>query len=103
MESLASKLLPTQPPDGYEGTEILLAAYRGFFDNEAGRLVLADLAEYSGFYRVEDLGTSGDVLAGVNGQRRVFARIFGMLRMTADEQAQLAEAAKRERIAREQQ
>lgn len=77
-------------------TEALLTAYRAFFNSQAGQLVLADLAVYSGFYTVSDLQFGSLGLAEANGKRVVFARIHGLLNMTPDEERQLAMAVKRE-------
>jgi hypothetical protein len=80
-----------------QATEALHTAYRSFFDTPNGQLVLADLAVYSGWDTVSDLSIGALGLAEANGKRTVFARINGMLNMTADERAQLAQAVKRER------
>lgn len=77
-----------------------LAAYRATFNGngtkeEAG-LVLADLADFTGFYKVADAEATDAVLRHHAGQRSVFGRILAALRMTDAELLRLEEAARRE-------
>lgn len=87
-------------PQGIAAMEELQHAYRRFFDDRMGQLVLVDLLMYSGFYQVSDASVAGALgLAESNGKRIVFARIFHMLNMTPSELEELAQASRREQLA----
>lgn len=93
-------------PDAPRGTaamEELQFAYRRFFDDRMGQLVLVDLLGYSGWHQVLDASVAGALgLAEANGKRTVFARIFHMLNLTPSEIEELAQAARREQLANDQ-
>lgn len=76
----------------------LVQAYREVFgkEREDAEIVLADLAAFSGFYRVTPPG-AGD-MAFNEGKRAVFGHIFSMLRMTDEEVRRLEEAARHEAV-----
>jgi hypothetical protein len=80
----------------------LTASYRRLFSGQGGKgdaeAVLADLANYSGFYRVNEVGVSGEARAFTDGGRAVYGRIFRFLRLTDDELRALEEAARQEAL-----
>jgi hypothetical protein len=90
-------------PRGPAAMEELQHAYRRFFDDPLGNLVLVDLLGYSGWQQVLDASVAGALgLAEHNGKRIVFARIFHMMQLTPSELDELAQAARREQIANAQ-
>jgi len=90
--------LPAGSRRGAKAQQKLTAAYREVFKvgREEAEIVLADLAEFSGFYRVTQPG-AGD-LAFNEGMRAVYGRIFRFLRMTDQEIRELEEAARYEAV-----
>ncbi len=56
-------------------------------------LVLADLAEYSGYFFVTPTGTSADDLFRVEGSRQVFARILSLISLPMSQLEALRKAA----------
>ena len=62
-------------------------------------MVLADLANHSGFYQVMPPGTPMADLMEANGKRAVFGRLFRFLRLSEDEVRALEEAARQEALA----
>lgn len=81
----------------------LTNAYRALFTGHGGereaQIVLADLANASGFYRVNGPEFSAEARAFADGERSVYGRIFRFLRMSDAEVRQLEEAARAEAIA----
>ena len=78
----------------------LANAYHALFEGKASdqqrEMVLVDLADFSGFYKVTPGGVSHDERAFNEGQRAVYGRIISHLRMTPDERAALETAARHE-------
>lgn len=78
----------------------LQTAYDSVFGRNDGaediEIVLADLANFSGFYKVMDYGVSGEDRAHADGRRAVFARIHKFLRLTPNERTGLEIAARDE-------
>ena len=78
----------------------LQAAYDAVFNpdnrSEDVEIVLADLANYAGFYRVMDFGVSGEDRAHADGRRAVFGRIHKFLRLSPKEREGLEIAARDE-------
>lgn len=64
--------------------------------NEDKQIVLADLANKSGFYRVSGPGFSAEDRAFADGMRATYGAIHAFLRMTDDERRSLEEAARHE-------
>lgn len=62
-------------------------------------MVLADLANHSGFYQVHPPGSGLNELMEANGRRAVFGRLFRFLRLSQTELHALEEAARRESLA----
>lgn len=96
MRSLAS-----ERPDGKRrdaaAKERLRQAYASVFRGSAdAELVLADLANYCGYYKVHSPEVSMSVAFDHNARRAVFGRIFHYLNLSEDERGELAEAARRE-------
>lgn len=81
----------------------LTQAYRNLFDGRAAKreaqMVLADLANHSGFYQVLPPGAGPSELAEANGKRAVFGRLFRFLRLSEEEVRALEEAARQEALA----
>lgn len=79
----------------------LALAYHNVFkaSNEDVQLVLADLADYTGFYRVNGEGIPPDDRAFSDGKRAAFGRLFRFLNLTDDEKNALVQAARVESIA----
>jgi hypothetical protein len=78
----------------------LFAAYNRFRKGEASgedaELIIADLASFTGFYRVHP---PDDALAFQEGKRAAFGRLFYFLNLTEAEARLLAEAARAETLA----
>jgi hypothetical protein len=70
----------------------------GGANDEDRRIVLADLADFSTFYRVNGPGIAADDRAFTDGQRSVFGRLFSFLRMTEEQTRLLEEAARAEAV-----
>jgi hypothetical protein len=81
--------------------ERLTQAYRDVFcrKDESTEIVLADLANYCGFYKVPPIGSPPETLLVDQGLRAAFGRLFSFLAMTDDQLAALEGAARREAIA----
>jgi hypothetical protein len=58
------------------------------------RIVMVDLADFSGFYRVTSTADGRDEIVFNEGKRAAYARIFRYLRMSAEEMASLETAAR---------
>ncbi len=75
-------------------------AYRRLFSGHGSKadaeIVLSDLANVTGFYRVTEPGAG--TLDYQEGKRAVYGRVFRFLRMSADERAGLEEAARAEAL-----
>ena len=82
----------------------LVAAYRDVFgrDNEAVQVVLADLANHCGFYRVATPGVTPDALMYDAGMRAAYARIFNFLSLPPEHLAGLETAVRSEALTDEQ-
>lgn len=77
----------------------LTRAYRSvLLKDEESQIVLADLAEASGYYQVSPPLATGEQRAFADGMREVFSRILGRLRMTDAELVALEEAAREEAL-----
>lgn len=92
-----AKLLRVQRNRSVAETELRrIQAYNSVFlgnsTEEDRQIVLVDLADYSGFYRVTPPG-AGDVVFN-EGMRAVYGRIFRHLRMSSEEIASLEIAAR---------
>lgn len=85
-------------PRGLAAEERLRQAYANIFrtSNDDAQLVLADLADFTGFYRVNGQGIPPDDRAFSDGKRAAFGRLFRFLNLTEEERSELAEAARRE-------
>lgn len=83
---------------GPTSTIRLAGAYEAvFLLRNAGKedldLVMADLAEFSGYFAVSPPGTSAEELLDANGRRAVFARILSLIRLPMGELTRLRDAA----------
>lgn len=67
-------------------------AYKAVFDSREGQIVLADLAEHTGFYFSTHPNTSPEARAYQDGMRNVYSRILSVIRLTDDEQIALEKA-----------
>lgn len=87
-------------PDGFRrgarAQRDLMEAYRAVFRTEHGQMVLADIANDTGFYRVNGEGVSPDDRAFSDGKRAAFGRIYRFLNLTDEEQQALQVAARAE-------
>jgi hypothetical protein len=96
-------------PRGSQAQARLIAAYRSVFmpgggaTDEDKELVLADLANASGYYRVSGAGFSGEDRAFADGMRTTFGHALRFLLLSDDELRQLEEAARQEALADAQQ
>jgi hypothetical protein len=99
--SLSAKL-PLGSRRGARAAEELSTAYKALFTGHGGKpeaeMVLADLANYTGFYRVSGPESSSDERAFSDGMRAAYGRIFRFLRMSEDEVRHLEEAARLEAV-----
>ncbi|GLS17966.1 hypothetical protein GCM10007874_09820 [Labrys miyagiensis] len=78
----------------------LALAYDNLFASRHAdaQLVLADLADFTGFYRVNGPGIPPDDRAFSDGMRAAFGRLFRFLNLTDEEKAALVEAARAETL-----
>lgn len=92
-------------PRGAQASKRLVLAYRNVFlpgatpTDEDKDIVLADLANASGYYRVTGSGFSGEDRAFADGMRTVFGHAKSFLLMSQDELIELEEAARLEALA----
>lgn len=79
----------------------LAHAYRALFatTNTDAQIVLADLADFTGFFRVNGAGIGGDDRAFSDGMRAAYGRIFRFINLTDEERSALVEAARAETLA----
>lgn len=93
-----------KPPRGSKANLKLAQAYRDVFmrKDEATEIVLADLANFCGFYKVAPPGTSPETLLFEQGQRTAFGRVFHFLSLPEDRLKALEEAARQEAMADEE-
>lgn len=77
----------------------LAEAYQWLAKQPQGQLIIADLANASGFYRVNAEGVSPDDRAFSDGKRAVFGRVFRFLSLNDEEKQALAVAARLEALA----
>ncbi len=90
---------------GAQARQALAEAYLDVFvprrtASEAQKqMVLADLANASGFYRVSGPEMSGETRAFMDGMRAVYGRVFRFLHLSEQEVRELEEAARQEAIA----
>lgn len=86
---------------GAEAEHLLAEAYRTVFSTRSpeARIVLADLADFTGFYRVNGQGVPPDDRAFTDGMRAAFGRLFRFLNLTDEERAALIDAARAETLA----
>lgn len=94
-----SRLFPQRKRRKPEAALNLAEAYQQVFAGnatyDAAQVVLADLADFTGFYAVSN---DPKHMAFNEGKRAVFHRIFRSLHMTAEEKHALAEAARIETV-----
>lgn len=82
----------------------LTAAYLDVFgkQTESVEIVLADLANYCGFYKVPPIGAPPETLLVDQGLRAAFGRLFHFLSLSDDRLAALEKAARAEAQADEE-
>ena len=101
--------LASQQGEGRRGGAVsaqrLTAAYRDVFlrADESTEIVLADLANHCGFYKVPPIGSPPETLLVDQGMRSAFGRIFSFLSLPEEMLKALEEAARREAVADEEQ
>lgn len=85
-------------PRGPAATHELAMAYLSVFDRrkEDVQMVLADLADITGFYAVSSADTPPDARAYADGKRAAFGRLFHFLNLTDEERGFLEKAARTE-------
>lgn len=79
----------------------LSLAYRNVFNpsNEDAQIVLADFADFTGFFKVSGMGTSGEDRAYADGMRAAYGRIYRFMNLTDEEKQGLWDAARTEALA----
>jgi hypothetical protein len=100
--------LVTQRPEAPRGDDAKLRLARAYLSvfgqkTEDVELVLADLADFCGFYNVAPPGLSGDQLQYDAGKRASFGRLFSFLSLSDERLAALEKAARAENEANETQ
>lgn len=75
------------------------AVFTGHGSKEDAEIVLSDLANFTGFYRVNGIGVSGEDRAFADGMRLAYGRIFRFLNLTDAERRALEFAAREEALA----
>lgn len=103
MRSLASER-GERPKRDAAAKERLREAYASVFNLSSvdAQMVLADLADYCGYYKVFDPAVPMSVMADHNARRAVFGRIFHFTNLSEDERKELHQAARRETVANEE-
>jgi hypothetical protein len=95
--------LPKGHRRGPRATKTLKDAYQRVFSGHGSaddaRLVLTDLAKFSGFMSVSPQGVANEQLQYAEGQRSVYARIHDAIRMTPAEREWLEQAVRDEAFA----
>ena len=86
---------------GAAAEERLALAYRSLFSarNSDAQIVLSDLADFTGFFRVNGPGIGAEDRAFTDGMRAAYGRIFRFINLTDEECAALVEAARAETLA----
>lgn len=96
-------VLPPGSRRGLNATLKLTEAYNQVFSKPGVRedvdLVLADLAEYSGYFATMPIDAPDRALQRMEGRREVFARILSLFGVTGEEREELRRAALREMTA----
>ena len=77
----------------------LSLAYKNTFATADGKIVLADIANRTGFFRVNGPDIPSDQRAFADGMRAVYGSILPFLNLSDIDLAELAEAARQEAIA----
>lgn len=100
--SLASQ---TRKSRSVVGQDRLIKAYRDVFmrPDESTEIVLSDLANFTGFYKVPPIGSPPETLLVDQGMRSAFGRIFSFLSLPEEKLKAIEEAARREAVADEEQ
>lgn len=102
-----SRALPWHRSRNREGQLRLTQAYRNVFSGNPSRddqqIVLADLANVSGFQRVFPSEVSTEVLRYSEGKRALYAHIFSFLSLSPSDVSDLEQAARREAAIDQQQ
>ncbi len=87
---------------GARANKVLADAYRAVFrdggTSQDREIVLADFANYTGFYRVSGPGLSAEDRAFADGMRAAYGRIFRFLRLSREELDALEDAARQEAV-----
>ena len=100
--NLASSF-PNGRKRGAAASKRLVSAYNAVFTGkgsaEDADMVLADMANFTGFYRVNGIGVSGEDRAFADGLRAAYGRIFRFLNLTDAERRSLEFAAREEALA----
>ena len=86
---------------GAAAEQRLALAYRNLFSSTSpdAQIVLADLADFTGFFRVNGQGIAPDDRAFADGMRAAFGRLFRFTNLTDEERIALVEAARTETLA----
>lgn len=77
-------------------TQAYMAVFSGKAARDDAELVLADLANYSGFYRVSPADTPDATLRFQEGMRAVYGYIYSHLNLSASDISALENAARQE-------
>lgn len=85
-----------------ELTDAYSRVFGGGASQEDCEAVLADLAQFSGFYSVVPHGSNADMLFRCEGARSVFGRIQEHLNMTENERSALQRAAREQALLNQQ-
>ncbi len=95
-----SRLFPWLKSRSTEASLRLTQAYMAVFSGKATRedaeVVLADLANYSGFYRTSPADTPSDVLRYQEGMRAVYGYVYSHLNLSPSDISALENAARQE-------
>jgi hypothetical protein len=75
----------------------LAEAYQAALAGQAGEIVIADLANFTGFFEVTEAHAPPEIRAFNDGKRAAFGRLFYFLNMSAEDKAKLLAAARLER------
>lgn len=92
------RLRQGKKPRSPSATQELAKAYLSVFDKKRDdvQMVLADLADFTGFYAVSSEDKPPDARAYADGKRAAFGRLFRFLNLTDEERGFLEKAARAE-------
>ena len=91
-----SSLFRAQSQRGAQARLELADAYRWLAQQERGKIIIADLAAFAGFFEVTEAFAPPEIRAFNDGKRAAFGRLFHFVNLNDEDRASLAAAARLE-------